>query len=310
MVSGVNKLSVQSNVKFQGKKDPECQPKTQHECSQDCCNFSTKNTKNDKALKVGLVGVALGELAVIVGLHKINNATKAKLSQVVKEAAEDKLTGLKNKGSFMKAMPEIFKEAKEKGSKLTIAMFDMDYFKSVNDILGHETGDNFLKALGKCAKDLTSKHPDNFVPYRVGGEEFNVVFKNTDKNQAVEIMKEFKENFKNNKEIQGHKEEFLKKVDKKLKMGLTKVEEDKLLAWKDHVEKNGFTLSIGIAEKAEGDLVHQAIVERADKLLYQAKESGRNALVSDLIPESQMNKILSVKIKHKRKSVYSRSSDK
>ena len=125
---------------------------------------------------------------------------------------------------------------------LSILMFDIDHFKSINDQLGHLRGDDLLRAVGA---QLTRVFRATDVRCRYGGDEFLVILLGTPllgAQQAAENLR---------REIQT----------------LAMVAGDRTVP---------VTASIGVASAASAEMDVTALIERADEALYQAKRSGRN----------------------------------
>ena len=131
-------------------------------------------------------------------------------------------------------------------SKACIAMADIDYFKKVNDTYGHVTGDHALRALAQLIEKRIRKS-DTFC--RFGGEEFVLLFPNTEKAKGFELVEAIRQEVAET--------EF-------------EISEDLTLQ---------FSFSGGITECHPGEEM-EAILEVTDKKLYQAKQSGRNQVVS------------------------------
>lgn len=86
---------------------------------------------------------------------------------------QDGLTSLANRRSFEKHLAEAFAEARDKGTDLSVMMIDLDHFKSINDVHGHQVGDTCLKMAADALK--TACEAGGYRPARYGGEEFAVV---------------------------------------------------------------------------------------------------------------------------------------
>ena len=93
----------------------------------------------------------------------------------------DELTGLANRRCFDEAFEKEFLRAQRYNNKLTLVMFDIDYFKQVNDTYGHQCGDYILKEISNAALQTFRKTDTVF---RVGGEEFVVILTETDIEKA------------------------------------------------------------------------------------------------------------------------------
>ncbi|MFP4510340.1 MAG: diguanylate cyclase [Spirochaetaceae bacterium] len=157
----------------------------------------------------------------------------------------DSLTGLLNHSNLKQRLEDEIQRAARVGSELTLAMIDIDHFKSVNDTYGHLTGDRVLKTLSRMLQDRLRK-TDTIGRY--GGEEFGVILFNASIAEAHRIMDDLREAF------------------------------SRVI----HHSLNGdfqVTFSCGLAsypDIADGKLIS----DTADKALYRAKESGRNRVVA------------------------------
>lgn len=154
----------------------------------------------------------------------------------------DALTGVANRRALFQKLESELERAKRYGQVLSIVMLDIDHFKRVNDDYGHQMGDMVLKAVA-CSISSTIRDVD-FVG-RYGGEEFLVIMPNTPEQGAVQLAERIRSTV-----------EALRVGDQGLRT----------------------TISGGLARNTGEDMT--AFIETADKRLYQAKESGRNRIVS------------------------------
>ena len=160
------------------------------------------------------------------------------------KAIRDPLTKLYNRNYLVEFLKKKIEESKRYGYSLSLAVIDIDFFKKINDTYGHLMGDCVLKELS----NILSRHfRDNDLVARYGGEEFVIVMPFTSLKDACEKM------------------EFLRK----------------------EIEKNMFcngklkvTISVGVAQFNKDETAND-LIERADKNLYKAKESGRNRVVCE-----------------------------
>lgn len=158
-------------------------------------------------------------------------------------ATTDALTGADNRHQFFRRAEEELSRANRYRHPLTVLMLDVDYFKSINDAFGHQSGDAVLKAL--VAQVIYSlRETDVFG--RLGGEEFAAILPETDLQGGLLVAERLRE------ELQG--------LTVKEASGNTM----------------HFTVSIGAAERTESDASMEAIIRRADEALYRAKRMGRN----------------------------------
>lgn len=158
----------------------------------------------------------------------------------------DSLTSLHNRRYFNHIYDKEIKRAKRTKSYITFMMLDIDYFKQYNDTYGHIEGDHALKSVAKVLKD-TLKRPGDFV-FRLGGEEFGVLLTQTDESNSAKLARDINEAIK----------------ARELKHENSKVNEF-------------VTISIGVVCCiADGALDEEVVISRADEMLYEAKESGRD----------------------------------
>ena len=117
----------------------------------------------------------------------LRDISEAKLHEhrLVDLANKDELTGLPNRHWFQNFLPIALNEAKAKDSPLGIFYIDLDGFKSVNDTLGHQAGDNLLQEAAKRLKSVL--RPADYV-VRLGGDEFAVVLPNVVSDAEVALI--------------------------------------------------------------------------------------------------------------------------
>lgn len=160
----------------------------------------------------------------------------------------DPLTDIYNKRAILFGLKDEISRAVRYNHYLSIAIFDLDYFKRFNDTNGHVAGDVLLK---KFAKLLRKSIRDMDWVGRFGGEEFLAVFPETAIKQAADVC-----------------ERIRKKV------------EQTEFAGRDKMPNKKITVSIGVAEfKGKRIIRRSRFVDIADKRLYRAKEAGRNQVV-------------------------------
>ena len=157
----------------------------------------------------------------------------------------DSLTGLLNHSNLLEKIEyEIQRAGRIEGS-LTFAMIDLDHFKSVNDTYGHLTGDRVLKSLARLLRERLRKTD---LIGRYGGEEFGVILLDTSPEDAAEILDQIRQSFARIRHTAENRDFYV-------------------------------TLSCGLASYPRYGSVND-ITEAADRALYDAKEHGRNRVVS------------------------------
>ena len=110
-----------------------------------------------------------------------------KINQRLEEVYNrDPMTGLYNRMAYTEMIGPAFKKYQEEGVACCLAFFDVNYFKEINDSMGHEFGDTLLKRIARILMDL---QPENGYSYRFGGDEFVVFFPNATPEKAEEYRK-------------------------------------------------------------------------------------------------------------------------
>jgi two-component system cell cycle response regulator len=165
-------------------------------------------------------------------------------------ATTDPLTGRMNRRAFCEAAEREIHRSHRHADPLSIALLDLDHFKAINDHRGHATGDQVLTALG----GLLGRHPRRSdLAARWGGEEFVLAMPGTTLDRAVTAAD-------------------------RLRTAIASLE----LADAAGVAVR-VTASIGVAQLAPGEDL-DALVERADQAMYQAKSVGRNRVCAAAMP--------------------------
>ena len=160
------------------------------------------------------------------------------IADIKESAYRDYLTGMYNRRYFYQYAEQLLKKQQQN----TLALLDIDFFKNINDTLGHEAGDQALKQVATLIKTTFSK----FIVARVGGEEFAIILDDIDTARGREYLEGFR------KKLAKH--EFL--IDEK---------------------PFSITISIGVADFQNTDLTQAMRI--ADAALYEAKNNGRNCVV-------------------------------
>ncbi len=169
-------------------------------------------------------------------------------AEILKHATLDALTGFNNRRQLEERIKQEVSSAKRQKRNLCAIMTDIDFFKSVNDTYGHAAGDLVLKTVSRVIK-LQLRDYD--IAGRYGGEEFSIILPYTKLTEAKMVA------------------ERLRRAVENTKIDISKVNSD--------VQEKiiGVTISLGITEYEIGD-DEKTILQKADKALYKAKESGRN----------------------------------
>jgi diguanylate cyclase (GGDEF)-like protein len=187
-----------------------------------------------------------------IGLYKLKVASLSKddtafFQRMMDNAEKDTLTGTYNKGFITRLLETITTQSGHSKRLVSIAMVDIDRFKSINDTYGHIAGDTVLKDIA----GLLSTHlraVDKFG--RFGGEEFLIIFDRTSLNDARVISERIRKMVMEHKTLYGGQD--------------IKV-----------------TISIGLASNEDKQIQNaESFIKLADEYLYTAKKNGRNQVVS------------------------------
>ncbi len=169
--------------------------------------------------------------------NKIIFLNKKKLEEL---AIRDELTGLFNRKKLDEVLVNELRRSERFGHKFVLLFLDIDHFKDVNDNFGHQVGDNVLVEITKLIKHNTRSTD---IVIRWGGEEFVVLFFETDIDMALKLAENLRQKVEQNEfKLVGHK-----------------------------------TISIGLSANQEGDTA-DTMIKRADEALYKAKHNGRNTI--------------------------------
>ena len=162
-------------------------------------------------------------------------------TQLLELATRDKLTGVFNRHKWDEHIKDELALA-NRGHHFSLILLDVDHFKKINDTYGHDVGDTVLKLLVKVLK---RRLRETDILFRVGGEEFAILLRDTHLEDASRLA-----------------EQLRRKVEA--------IDEDNVPQ---------FTISLGVTEYQNSDN-QKSIVKRADVLLYEAKDAGRNSVFS------------------------------
>ena len=202
---------------------------------------------------LGVLGWGLGLVfwlaKRILRLLEERDHARAEMKQVKRDSERDALTGVLNRGAWRSRLEMLADDMQEAGRPMSVLFFDIDLFKLVNDSLGHAVGDDCLKAV---AQTVAEELRGGDVLGRLGGEEFAVILPTAKRIHAIAVAERIR----------------------------TAVQQRCQVVGEEHVE---LTVSIGAAEYLGPDEHLDALMERADRSMYNAKDSGRNIVVADLL---------------------------
>ncbi len=185
-----------------------------------------------------------GESALITGITDIT-AQKELEEQLRDAATHDFLTQTYNRRGFLELGEVEVQRSRRSGTALSVCMFDVDHFKTLNDTHGHAQGDAALRAIAAAAK-RTLRVPD--VLARFGGEEFILLYPDTTLAGAAIVTERVRE----------------------------AIAKERLVTPTGDVLS--LTVSAGVAELRPGESL-DGLIRRSDDALYEAKEGGRDRAV-------------------------------
>jgi diguanylate cyclase (GGDEF)-like protein len=183
---------------------------------------------------------------LVLEKRRADEANLAKTQALAELASRDELTGLFNRRHMSDLLAQQRLACQRSGGGFAVALVDLDHFKHINDTHGHAVGDSVLRAFAEQA-GAAMRGTDNVG--RWGGEEFIVIYPGSAVHEAAQGADRLRE-----------------------RVAATVVTTPA-------GETLTFTVSIGLTEHLPPESI-DALVERADRAMYQAKSQGRNRVVS------------------------------
>ncbi|WP_102958994.1 GGDEF domain-containing protein [Mangrovicella endophytica] len=178
-------------------------------------------------------------------LHALAGELHEQSRHLKHAALTDPLTGMNNRRLFDEALTQYLEEFRRVGRPLGLMLLDLDHFKSVNDMHGHDVGDAVLCEVARCLGDYTRYHD---IAARMGGEEFAIIVPNAAMPELTAYANRIR------RAVEG-------------------------LVITSNGKKVRVTISVGLAV-ADGTEDAPGFLKRADVKLYDAKTGGRNRIVS------------------------------
>jgi len=192
----------------------------------------------DFGLSLVFLLIFYGICAFMIVVEREKNDVAIRLEQerqrYQREALTDQLTRLWNRQALRQKFEQMGRDVGDK--RYFLAMMDLDDFKELNDAYGHSQGDRYLRALGQVLLDLENRQ---IMPFRFGGDEFCVVFSDSNLEYVRETCRVIQERYAKTDINQG---------------------------------KRLLSVSIGVAEFQKKEAPAQ-LLDRADKALYRAKQN-------------------------------------
>ena len=214
-------------------------------------NFEIPVRKKDGKSFVGLMSsnpILLRGKTYMVSIIRDIDERKRLENELELQARTDTLTGIGNRGHFLETVRHEISHSESTGSQSVFLMLDIDHFKRINDNYGHQLGDNVIRMVAQATKAVLRTSD---ILGRIGGDEFGVLLVNTDA-AATEKLAE--------------------KIRRKVECLELDADADIPVY---------ITVSVGLSKYRPGEDTVEELIARADKALYQAKEEGRNRVVSN-----------------------------
>jgi len=211
--------------------------------------LTSSNTNEDEehGLEIGATDFIRKPISPRIVYARVSNILKLQAATRELEilATTDSLTGAYNRRHFMEVGNMELHRSIRYGQSFTVAMLDIDHFKAVNDTYGHGVGDIALKRTVQVIQDVL-RNEDTLG--RLGGEEFAVIFPQTDLDGAGLVAERIRES--------------IGEIVVDTPLGDLR-----------------FTMSIGLSSGGGKDSDIEEALKRADQALYSAKELGRNRVI-------------------------------
>ncbi|QJR80507.1 diguanylate cyclase [Alteromonas pelagimontana] len=164
----------------------------------------------------------------------------------------DSLTGIRNRRYFDKRLVAEGRRSRREQTPLSVAMIDVDYFKTINDTYGHAAGDACICHVANQLVNMLRRSADDVCRY--GGEEFGIILPNTDVEGAKGVLEQMRE-----------------------QIARTPVEIDDKAIY--------LAISAGVSTTVVAREDHElALLKHADAMLYGAKDAGRNRVFAEELP--------------------------
>ena len=200
------------------------------------------NVQLVKLIQYTLVFLIFGNIqAYLTNIYRRKRFANSR--ELLRLSVTDTLTGVYNRAKFDIELSSWVDVCLKDGHPLSLAIFDIDCFKNVNDNYGHMAGDSILLNVTSTIKS-SIRNTDVFA--RWGGDEFVILLPNTDAKQAFEITERIRISIQNSK----------------------------------YNDIENVTCSFGLVSLQKGDNT-ESLLQRADKYLYRAKKMGKNTVVNE-----------------------------
>lgn len=192
-------------------------------------------------VEVGVGAIEYGGGRAIFASARDITARRELENELRQQALHDPLTDMPNRALFIDRLDHALKQIERRKKSVAVLFVDLDDFKSINDNLGHEAGDQLLIAVARC---LSNSVRDVDTAARLAGDEFTVLLENLDETDRAALVAE----------------RILKELDAPLQVKGRRLK---------------VSASIGIACTSYSGVSPAELLDRADRAMYKAKENGK-----------------------------------
>jgi len=218
-----------------------------------CADKIKRTFKFTKSILIDDSGKSIGLVGVMLDMSQLKQKEEELIEKNIlleKLSFKDALTGAYNRRKFDELFSTMLKTAQRYEYILNFAMIDIDDFKLYNDTFGHQSGDEALKTMSNTIEKCLLR-PDDYY-FRLGGEEFGILYFSNNVESAIDLIENIKDSINNLN---------IKHINRLKKL----------------------TISAGLIIVKNEEKNTEYIYEEADKLLYKAKEKGKNLVLSEVI---------------------------
>ncbi|WP_417318556.1 GGDEF domain-containing protein [Erythrobacter aureus] len=199
-----------------------------------------------QSIYYSVLNLSLAVISLMTAMVLVGACVYDQIKAVREQAELDGLTGLRTRRAFEQNVVEMIERAKLECVPVALVVADIDHFKAVNDVWGHQVGDMAIRQFGDVIKS-TIRETD--IAGRIGGEEFCILAWNCNAKAAEALAERIRSDFAQTQVV-----------------GMP--------------EDHRLTASFGVAGRGEGE-GYGRLFARTDAALYRAKEGGRNRTVRD-----------------------------
>jgi two-component system, cell cycle response regulator len=177
---------------------------------------------------------------------------------------EDALTGLSNRRFVLTQLAGQVSGARRHARPLSVAIVDVDHFKTFNDEHGHDVGDQVLRMVASRLRKVGG----GGTAYRSGGEEFTLVFPGVEKKEALDLVEAVRDDVANARFA-------LRNLPRPpQKRGQNN------RGYREPGTQLQVTISVGVASDTDGNEAPETLLRAADEAMYRAKSAGRNRVMA------------------------------